>query len=200
MAEANLGGEPVMFWKNKGNFEEKSTEREDQDMEFSPDKAREEHAETREEREPATLLEMRVHFTIKDRSQIGRVALILAATTDDGEESHIRENIFGAGWKAVATEVGGLAGGLPQKVTRAVVGAALNSGVVEKRSNEMHALMHAALEATGGFMSPSMLEASVGAKIAIVRNDAWIAVAIVGDTAYHAVAHHERCGLGVMHI
>ncbi len=174
-------------------------------MEFSSDEEKtmkEELQEPRENREPVSpsLLEMHVRFIIKDRSQIGRVALILAATTDDAEESKIRESVFGAGWKAVATEVGGLAGSLPQKVTRAVVGAALNSGVVEKRSNEMHALMHAALEATGGFMSPSMLEASVGAKIAIVRNDAWVAVAIVGDTAYHAVAHHERCGLGVMHI
>jgi len=189
-----------MFWKNKGNFEEKSTEREEQGMEFSSHKIREEREEAGAEEASGSLLDMQVRFVIKDRSQIGRVALILASTTDDEEESKIRTNIFEAGWKAVATEVGGLAGSLPQKVTRAVVGAALNSGVMEKRSNEMHALMHAALEATGGFMSPSMLEASVGAKIAIVRNDAWVAVAIVGDTAYHAVAHHERCGLGVMHV
>ncbi|HOO63281.1 MAG TPA: HutP family protein [Synergistaceae bacterium] len=192
-----------MFWKNKENFGEDVIEREEKDMEFSSHKQdfrRQEREEVRESRESVPVLEMHVHFAIKDRSQIGRVALILAATTDDAEESKIRESVFGAGWKAVATEVGGLAGSLPQKVTRAVVGAALNSGVVEKTSNEMHALMHAALEATGGFMSPSMLEASVGAKIAIVRNDGWVAVAIVGDTAYHAVAHHERCGLGVMHI
>ena len=32
------------------------------------------------------------------------------------------------------------------------------------------------------------------------NNLTWIAVAVMGDTAYHAVAHHERCGLGVMHI
>ena len=27
-----------------------------------------------------------------------------------------------------------------------------------------------------------------------------VAVAVAGDTAFHAVAHHERMGLGVMHV
>lgn len=141
-----------------------------------------------------------VRFQIRDESQVGRTALLLAATTSPQEEESVRDALGAYGWRAVATEVGGLAGDLPQKITRAVVGAALNGGVVAKTSGEMHALMHAALEATGGFLTLSMLEASVGAKISIVRNDRWIAVAVVGDTAYHAVAHHERCGLGVMHL
>ncbi len=145
-------------------------------------------------------MKLSVTITLSDESQIGRSALILASTTGAEEERMLKDQITGFGWKAVATEVGGLAGELPQKITRAVVGAALNGEIVVKVSSEMHALMHAALEAMNGFMSMGMLEASIGAKIAIVRNRTWIAVAVVGDTAYHAVAHHERCGLGVMHI
>ncbi len=62
---------------------------------------------------------------------------------------------------------------------------------------ERNACSHArCLEALDGFLVVGMLEASVGAKIAIVRNSKWISVAVMGDTAYHAVAHHERCGLG----
>jgi hut operon positive regulator len=129
-----------------------------------------------------------------------QICLILASTTGSGEERVLKEQIADFGWKAVATEVGGLAGDLPQKITRAVVGAALNGEIVRKNSNEMHALMHAAFEAMNGFISVGMLEASIGVKIGIVRNRHWVAVAVVGDTAYHAVAHHERCGLGVMHI
>jgi len=145
-------------------------------------------------------IKLSVKIDLKQRSQVGRAALLLALTTDEEEEVNVKEQIIASGWKAVATEVGGLAGELPQKITRALVGAALNAGVVEKESNEMHALMHAAVEALNGFVSMSMLEASIGAKIGIVRNDRWIAVAVLGDTAYHAVAHHERCGLGVMHL
>ena len=145
-------------------------------------------------------VELTIKITIHDESQIGRTALLLAATTSSDTENRMKRELASIGWKSVATEVGGLAGDLPQKITRALVGASLNAEVVEKTRNEMHALMHAALEALEGFLAVGMLEASVGAKIAIVRNSRWIAVAVMGDTAYHAVAHHERCGLGVMHI
>ncbi|HCA40627.1 MAG TPA: hut operon positive regulator HutP [Aminobacterium sp.] len=145
-------------------------------------------------------LELNIHVHLNDENQVGRAALLLASTTTPESENSLKKELAQYGWRSVATEVGGLAGDLPQKVTRALVGASLNAGVVEKSRNEMHALMHAAVEALEGFITVGMLEASVGAKIAIVRNDRWIAVAVMGDTAYHAVAHHERCGLGVMHI
>jgi hut operon positive regulator len=166
-----------------------------------------------EDREPVTLqmngpraeserngVELNLKIRIDDENQAGRAALLLASTTTSEAESVFKRELASLGWKSVATEVGGLAGDLPQKITRALVGASLNAGVVEKKRNEMHALMHAALEALDGFLAVGMLEASVGAKIAIVRNSRWISVAVMGDTAYHAVAHHERCGLGVMHI
>lgn len=145
-------------------------------------------------------VQLSVHLRLTDESQVGRAALLLASTTTSEEEASLNKQILEAGWRAVATEVGGLAGDLPQKITRALVGAALNSGVIEKKSGEMHALMHAALEAMNSFISVSLLEASIGAKIGIVRNRLWVSVAVVGDSAYHAVAHHERCGLGVMHL
>jgi len=145
-------------------------------------------------------IELNLKIRIDDESQVGRAALLLAATTSNETECVFKKELSSMGWRSVATEVGGLAGDLPQKITRALVGASLNAGVVEKKRNEMHALMHAALEALDGFLVVGMLEASVGAKIAIVRNTKWISVAVMGDTASHAVAHHERCGLGVMHI
>lgn len=139
-------------------------------------------------------------MTVTSEDQIGRTALLLAATTSGDAEAELKRSLASIGWRAVATEVGGLVGELPAKITRALVGASLNANVVEKQQCEMHALMHAAHEALQGFLPAGLLEASVGAKIAIVRNTKWISVAIMGDTAYHAVAHHERCGLGVMHL
>ncbi len=144
--------------------------------------------------------EIVLRMTIESEDQIGRTALLLAATTSSEKETELKKDLASLGWRAVATEVGGLIGELPAKITRALVGASLNASVVEKKQNEMHALMHAAHEALEGFLPLGLLEASVGTKIAIVRNSKWISVAIMGDTAYHAVAHHERCGLGVMHL
>jgi len=41
---------------------------------------------------------------------------------------------------------------------------------------------------------------SIAVKIAIVRNDNWVAVAIFGQSAIHPLTNHLRAGLGVMHI
>lgn len=146
--------------------------------------------------------EVTINLSIKFNSegQIGRAAMLLASTLTKVEEDSIKAQLGDLGWKCVATEVGGVFGDLPQKITRALVGAALNGKVIEKDQGEMHALMHAAFEALDAFIPSGLLEASIGAKIAIVRNSRWISVAVMGDTAYHAVAHHERFGLGVMHI
>ena len=145
-------------------------------------------------------LDFEITIHLDDENQVGRAAILLAATTSPSDEHRMKEQFATINWKSVATEVGGLAGDLPQKLTRALVGASLNAGVIEKNRREMHALMHAAVEAMNGFIAQAMLEVSIGAKIGIVRNSRWIAVAVMGDTAYHAVAHHERCGLGVMHL
>lgn len=195
-----------MIWKNIfKNPQDEDVEEQPVEMEFLQG--------MEEDREPVALqmnepcadserrgVELNLKIRIDDENQAGRAALLLASTTTSEAESGFKRELASLSWKSVATEVGGLAGDLPQKITRALVGASLNAGVVEKKRNEMHALMHAALEALDGFLAVGMLEASVGAKIAIVRNSRWISVAVMGDTAYHAVAHHERCGLGVMHI
>ena len=135
-----------------------------------------------------------------DIDDIARAAVLLALTKDARMEQACKQCIEQQGWKVVATEVGGLLSDLPQKVVRALVGAALNAGIIEKNSREMHALVHAAIEAGDSFLIKGIVEVSIGAKIAIVRNDSWLAVAIFGDCSAHVVAHHDRCGLGVMHI
>ena len=135
-----------------------------------------------------------------DEGDVARAAILLALTKNIEAESSCKRMIEDKGWRAVATEVGGRMSELPQKVVRALIGAALNAGIVEKNAREMHALLHAATEAGEGFISRGIVEISVGAKISIVRNDEWLAVAIFGDCAAHVAAHHDQCGLGVMHI
>ena len=141
-----------------------------------------------------------VNMRITSLGDVAKAALYLAMSDDISEERRIKETLLNCGWRSVATEVGGISGDLSMKVSRALVGAALNSGVVRKSTSEMHALLHAAQEAFSSFIPFGLLETSIGAKIAIVRNSQWIAVAVAGDTAFHAVAHHERMGVGVMHV
>ncbi|MDR1621326.1 MAG: hut operon positive regulator HutP, partial [Synergistaceae bacterium] len=76
---------------------------------------------------------------------VARAAILLAITKDSMMETACKQRIEEQGWRAVATEVGGLLSDLPQKIVRALVGASLNAGIIEKNSREMHALVHAAI-------------------------------------------------------
>jgi hut operon positive regulator len=154
-----------------------------------------EETEERPKEKIGSLLDFNLHS-----NDVARAALLVALTSNAEMESAFKQHIERWGWRVVATEVGGLLNDLPTKLVRAIVGASLNAGVIEKTSGEMHSLAHAAIEAGDSFVHRGILEISMGAKIAIVRNDQWVAVAIFGDCAVHATAHHDRCGLGVMHI
>ena len=84
---------------------------------------------------------------------LGRKALLLAMTETDAEEESYRRTLSLQGFRCVATEVGGSSeGDFQQKMTRAVIGAALNSGLVEKEPRSVHALMHASEEAKRGLI------------------------------------------------
>ena len=191
-----------MLWKNMFSGTENAEPETDQVEEKLEEKVVSHHnyRDNSRNTNESSGLDFEITIHLDDENQVGRTAILLAATTSPSDEHRMKEQFATINWKSVATEVGGLAGDLPQKLTRALVGASLNAGVIEKNRREMHALMHAAVEAMNGFIAQAMLEASIGAKIGIVRNSRWIAVAVMGDTAYHAVAHHERCGLGVMHL
>ena len=102
---------------------------------------------------------------------------------------------------AVATEVGGTSDtDFQTKAARAVIGAALNSGLVEKEARSIHALMHATEEAKRGVLVNTASSASLAMTIAIVRNQGWVAVAFYGESSLHVFSCHERVALGVMHL
>lgn len=132
---------------------------------------------------------------------IGYYAMRLAITQSQYEEEHVKEEYASRQLKVVVTETGGKTGlDFQDKVSRSLIGAALNQGVIDRSGNEIHALFHAAEEAKRGVLVNSTTDTSVAVKIAIVRSEHWISVAMFGTSAIHPLSSHERCGLGVMHI
>lgn len=132
---------------------------------------------------------------------IGYIALRLAMAQTLAEENQLKEAYRTQDIAFVVTEVGGnTRRDFQEKVTRAVFGAGLNSGLIQKESHEVHALLHAAEEAKRGAIVNVSSEANMAVKIAIVRKEHWIAVALFGESAIHPMTEHERCGLGIMHI
>lgn len=133
---------------------------------------------------------------------VGVAAMLLALTRTLKDEETAKRALTEAGHKFVVTEVGGKTSydDFHEKVNRAVIGASLNSGIIEKTANDIHALIHATEEAKKGILVSVSFSASLALKIAVVRGSGWLAVALFGKSALHYMTNHERAGLGVMHI
>lgn len=133
---------------------------------------------------------------------VGVAAMLLALTRTLKDEETAKRALTEAGHKFVVTEVGGKTSydDFHEKVNRAVIGASLNSGIIEKTANDIHALIHATEEAKKGILVSVSSGASLALKIAVVRGSGWLAVALFGKSALHYMTNHERAGLGVMHI
>ncbi|MDO4754901.1 MAG: HutP family protein [Parabacteroides sp.] len=132
----------------------------------------------------------------------GGAAMLLALTQNLYDEERIKAIAIQNGFKVAVTEVGGKTtfDDFNEKITRAVIGACLNSGVINKNSTEIHAAIHATEEAKKGILVSVNVSANLALKVAIARDDKWIAVALFGKSALHYMTNHERAGLGIMHI
>jgi len=135
-------------------------------------------------------------------TSVGTAAMLLALTRTMADEDDIKQLVGNKGYRFVVTEVGGKSSfaEFQEKTTRAVMGACLNNGLIKKNVANMHALLHAVEEAKRGILVNASTNTSIAAKIAIVRDSNWIAVAIFGESAIHPMTNHERAGLGVMHL
>lgn len=132
----------------------------------------------------------------------GTAEMLLALTQTIYDEEKVKQIVAKNGFKAVVTEVGGRTSfdDFNEKINRAVIGASLNSGIIQKTTNDIHALIHATEEAKKGILVSVSTSANLAMKIAVARDDTWIAVALFGKSALHYMTNHDRAGLGVMHI
>lgn len=133
---------------------------------------------------------------------VGTAAMLLALTRTMTDEDAAKKMLFDIGYRFVVTEVGGTSerSEFQLKTTKAVIGASLNSGLISKSPTNYHALLHATEEAKRGILVNAASSVSLAVKIAVVRDDKWIAVALFGESALHPLTNHERAGLGVMHL
>ncbi len=135
-------------------------------------------------------------------STVGYAAMLLAMTRTLMDEDILKKIIEKEKkLKFVVTEMGGKSNGdFQEKISKAVLGASLNGGIIKKDAASIHAVLHAAEEAKRGVLINMTSITQVALKIAIVRDETWIAVAMFGESFIHPVTNHERCGLGIMHI
>ena len=138
---------------------------------------------------------------LDDQTQVGKAALLLALTSNRQEEAELKKYLRGHyQYDSVVTEIGGVLKEIKDKVIKSVVNATVNAGILEKKSTQIHPLIHATLEAARGMMFDQLMDSSILMKVAIVIGSKWLAVAMYGESAVHILSNHERAGLGIMHI
>lgn len=133
---------------------------------------------------------------------VGTAAMLLALTRTMADEDAAKKLLTELKYRFVVTEVGGTTdrSDFQQKTTKSVIGASLNSGLISKGPTNYHALLHATEEAKRGILVNAASSVSLAVKVAVVRDERWIAVALFGESALHPLTNHERAGLGVMHL
>lgn len=133
---------------------------------------------------------------------VGMAAMLLALTRTMQDEDAVKKTLTAQGFRFVVTEVGGTSANsdFQTKTTKAVIGACMNTGLIAKSPTNYHALLHATDEAKRGIMVNVASSTSVAVKIAVVRDEKWVAVALFGESALHPLTNHERAGLGIMHL
>lgn len=147
------------------------------------------------------MTEMKVNYFAGGKIPVGKAAMLLVLTANRQEESEVKAELKAQyGYDAVVTEVGGVLRDVKDRVVKNVVNAALNSGILEKKSTHIHPLIHATVEAERGMMFDAPTDSSIVMKVAIVIGKEWLAVAMYGESAIHVLSNHERAGLGIMHI
>lgn len=134
-------------------------------------------------------------------SKVSTAAMLLSLTSTIAGEEKVKALLRTEGLKFAVTEVGGKSGGeFQDKISRSVIGCCLNNKIIEKSPTSIHALLHAVEEAKKGMMVNVATSVSLAIKVAVVRDEHWIAVALFGQSAIHPITNHHRSGLGVMHL
>lgn len=134
-------------------------------------------------------------------NRIGRLAL-MAAMSDETEERELKKeiNTDSTGYQLAITIITGLSSDVKKSFCKSIVGCSLQNEIISKSPTQVHAVLHASLDALTGVIHSVPAEASLKLKVGIVANNHWIAVAIYGDSAFYPITNHERCGLGVMNL
>lgn len=134
-------------------------------------------------------------------NRIGKLALFAAMTTREEEEvlKTLVERDY-KDFKLAVTFITGSRNDVMKNLSKAAIGCALQNNIVKADSGQVHAVMHASLEAVTGITNHVLLDANLKIKMAIVSDGKWVAVALYGDSAIHPLTNHERAGLGVMNL
>lgn len=138
---------------------------------------------------------------ITESTPIGKLALILAMSDTEAEETQVKAFINSIPeHRAAVTFITGMSDKISPSYIKAIVNTVLSTGILNKTSGQLHAVIHASLEAFNSMIVQPIVNSSLKMKVSIVVNKNWIAVSAYGYSAFSLYTNHERAGLGIMHL
>nr|WP_305144872.1 HutP family protein [Anaerotruncus sp. DFI.9.16] len=121
----------------------------------------------------------------------------MLAMTDTREDEEILKQVFAEyGLRSVVTAATGSNTIIRPKLVNSIIGACLNSGLIEKKPTHVHPLVHAIQEASYSAKIETDVSQNCQLKIAVVRRDPWISIGIYGNIAIHEISNHKTVGSG----
>jgi hut operon positive regulator len=133
-------------------------------------------------------------------SRIGKVAIMLAMTSDEEEIAFKTQIANESKYKFSVMWVSGRKTEINKTFPRTILNAALKNHTVEDRPGATHALIHAGIEALSGMFPSIPGDSSLKIKVVVISDMHWVVVAAYGESAFLPETNHERVGLGVMHL
>lgn len=134
-------------------------------------------------------------------NRLGKIAL-LASLTDQEEEKTMKEELSNNrnGYKLAVTFVSGMTSDIKRSFVKSIIGCSLQNDLIRKTPGQIHAVVHAALDALSGVIHQVPSDASLKLKVSITTDSNWVAVAIYGESAFYPLTNHERSSLAAMHL
>ena len=126
-----------------------------------------------------------------------RAAIMVAMTPDQKIEKELIAEYRSRGIRCAATMISGRDFEARPKILRNMIGLCLNEGIVEKKTEHIHPLVHAIHEACQtGRLVDSYAAQSFCVKAAVARSGCWIVVCFYGEMGMHELSVHGTIGLG----
>lgn len=142
----------------------------------------------------------RFELDLSQGIDVERGAILLAISRSREEEALLKELLGSVGLRSCVFEIGGINDELRPKLGIQTVTTCLKHGVIRQVKSDVHAVIHAVLEAERGLLMDAPLSSSLLLKVAVVSDGRWVAVCMFGESAFHVLTNHRRIGLGVMHL
>lgn len=136
-------------------------------------------------------------FVFDPKIDLGRIAILLAMTQDQQMEQDFLNHYRAQGIRGAVTIVAGNDTIARSKVVRMVTSLCVNERIIERKTEHLHPVCHAILEAMQSTRCSDAVDQNYLFKTAVVRYRNRFAICFYGNLGMHELTSHKTIGVGM---